>query len=58
MYRWQFLNVLFCNNIHPHVVSKGKSLYKDKLTEGLKTDEKLHELIATEYNNGTNLEHS
>ena len=36
--------------VRPLIATKGKSLTKDQLTEGMKQDENLHTLIATEYN--------
>ena len=48
--RRRYLNVLFSDTIRPHVALKGKSLSKDDLTAGLKTDQELHMLISEEYN--------
>ena len=36
--------------VRPLIATKGKSLTKDQLIEGMKQDESLHTLIATEYN--------
>ena len=48
--RRRFCNVLFSDKIRPHVALRGKSLGKDDLTAGLKTDQELHMLLAAEYN--------
>ena len=41
----------FSDTVRPALASKGASLDKDDLTEGLKQDQRLHELIASEHNN-------
>jgi len=48
--RCRYPNVLFSNVIRPLLATKGRSLNKDQLTEGVKKDEELHDTIALEYN--------
>lgn len=55
--RVRYVNVLFSEGIRPLIANRGKSLNKDELTEGLKTDQVLHEKIAEEYNDKNNKSH-
>ena len=45
-----YLNVTFSDNVRPDIATKGASLNKNELTEGLKQDQTLHTLISDEYN--------
>ena len=47
----RYFNVIYSDVIRPIIATKGMSLTKDQLTEGLKQDQTLHTLIANEYNN-------
>ena len=49
--RRRFINLLFSDMCRPGLALRGQSLNKDDLTAGLKTDQRLHELVSTEYNN-------
>ena len=48
--RRRYLNVIFSDLIRPLLATKGMSLTKGELTEGLKQDQILHTKIAEEYN--------
>ena len=48
--RRRYFNVIFSDVVRPIIATKGMSLTKDQLTEGLKQDQTLHTLIADEYN--------
>lgn len=48
--RRRYLNVMFSDIVRPAIATKGASLTKDQLTEGLKQDQILHTLISGEYN--------
>ena len=48
--RCRYPNVLFSNVIRPLLATKGRSLNKDQLTEGVKKDEEIHATIDLEYN--------
>ena len=48
--RRRYFNVIFSDVVRPIIATKGMSLTKDKLTEGLKEDQTLHTLIVNEYN--------
>ena len=52
--RKRFYNVLFCDIISPSLSTVGEVLGKDKLTDGLKTDQVFHKKIACEYNTTSN----
>lgn len=51
MNRKRFINVLFGDVVRPKLATRGRTLTKEELTLGLKRDQRLHELIASEYNN-------
>ena len=48
--RRRFINVLFSDVCRPKLALRGQPLNKDDLTAGIKTDQRLHELVSTEYN--------
>jgi len=52
--RYRYANVIMGENCRPFIATRGKPLNKDELTDGMKTDEELHRLIATEYNDRSN----
>ena len=49
--RKRYMNVMFSKNVIGPLANRGKSLSKEELTAGKKTDEDLHKLICREYNN-------
>ena len=50
MNRKRYINVIFSDLVRPLLADRGKSLSKDDLTKGKKTDQDIHEVIAHEYN--------
>lgn len=48
--RYRLANVVFGDTCRPIVAKRGKCLDKDELTLGLKTDQKVYEIVAAEYN--------
>lgn len=48
--RYRLANVIFSQRLREAVLNKGRALTKDELDRGLKTDQKLYEKIAEEYN--------
>ena len=48
--RWRYFNVLSSDLVRPHLVSLGDNLTQSELDIGLKKNQKLHELVAFEYN--------
>ena len=51
--RTRYINVIFSDLIRPLIATRGQTLTKDQLTEGIKQDELLHTRIAEEYNKPT-----
>ena len=49
----RYLNVIFSDVIRPLLATKGASLTKDQLTNGIKQDQILHTKISEEYNKDT-----
>ena len=47
----QYCGVIFSDEVWLLLMTKRESLSKDELTEGLKTNENLHQAIAEAYNN-------
>ena len=52
--RIRYANILFSESIRPQIVNHDKTLNNDELTAGRKTDQALHEKIASEYNDKNN----
>ena len=50
MNRKRFINILFSDIVRPVLADRGRPLTGRELTQGLKTDQIIHELIALEYN--------
>ena len=51
MNRRRFINVLFSDLIRPKLATLGKSLEKNEIDAGLKSDQLFHEAVLVEYNN-------
>ena len=51
--RRHYLNVIFSDVIRPLLATKGASLTKDQLTDGIKQDQILHTKISDKYNKDT-----
>ena len=49
----RYLNVIFSDVIRPLLATKGASLTKDQLTDGIKQDQILHTKISDKYNKDT-----
>ena len=49
--RKRYCNALFCDEIRQRLATRSEPLLKDELTDGLNSDETLHQEIVKQYNN-------
>jgi hypothetical protein len=56
--RYRLANVIFSDLLRPPVLQFGRALNKDELESRKKTNQKLYELVCTEYNKPSVKEYS